>query len=333
MQGDWPKFFLQFRQFVINMLYRLFRDSHQALHGATAAERREARLHLAGISLSMMAHAGIRGVWGYGIIMALMALFFPGDKDELEDWMQDALLMEGDSAGVAAWNFAMGAALNGIPGQFTDTSLVERIGMPNLWFREPSRDLEGTDLLQHYVNETLGPSVGILFSMARGAQMAADGELVRGFEAMTPKFVRDVVKTGRYAVEGVETMNGDDIVESLNPWELLMQANGFTPARVAERYDMNNRLKNREKRILDERKGLHRAAGDAIAEGQPIPEDVMEKIRDFNSRFPEYPITGDTIRQSFRARQRASERNEFGVSLNAKLNDRLREGLPPLIYN
>lgn len=333
MQGDYLKFFMQFRQFQVNALYRLFRDAHQSLNGATAAERKEARMQLIGVSLSMMAHAGIRGVWGYGLIMGLLSLFFPGDADDLEDWMQDALLMEGDSPGVAAWNFAMGAAMNGVPGQITGTSLVERIGMPNLWFREPTRELEGTDLLQHYVNETLGPTFGIMVSMARGAGLVADGELVRGFEAMTPKFVRDVVRMGRYSVEGVQTMNGDAIVESLNPWELIMQANGFTPARVAERYDMNNRLKNREKRILDERKGIHRAASDALASGEGIPEEVLAHIRDFNSRFPEYPITGETIRQSFRGRMRASERNEFGVSLNPKLNDRLREALPPLIYN
>jgi hypothetical protein len=333
MQRDWPKFFLQFRQYSVNALYRLFRDAHQSLNGATAAERKEARTQLIGISLSMMAHAGIKGVWGYGLIMGLLALFFPGDSDDLEDWMQDALLMEGDTAGVAAWNFAMGAALNGVPGQVTGASLVERIGMPNLWFREPNRDLEGTDLLQHYVNETLGPSVGILFSMARGAQYVTDGEVVRGVEAMTPKFVRDVIKSGRFAAEGVTTMNDDPILESVNPWELLLQANGFTPARVAERYDMNNRLKNREKEIIDERKGIHRAAGDAIKEGGQIPEKVLKQIRDFNARFPEYPITGDTIRQSLQGRMRASERNEYGVSLNPKLNDRLREALPTPVYN
>lgn len=333
MQGDWPKFFLQFKQYQINAIYRLFRDAYQSLRGASAAERKEARTQLIGISLSMMAHAGVKGVWGYGLIMAILALFFPGDKDELEDWMQDALLMEGDTPGVAAWNFAMGAALNGVPGQITGTSLTERIGMPDLWFRQPDRDLEGTDLLQHYVNEALGPSVGIMFSLARGAQYASDGEVVRGVEAMVPKAMRDLIKTGRFASQGVETMNGDDIVESLNPWELLMQANGFTPARVAERYDMNNRLKNREKEVIDERKALHRAAGDALAGGKAIPPTVMDKIRDFNTRFPEYPITGETIRQSYQGRQRASQRNEFGVSLNPKLNARLRDELPPLVYN
>lgn len=333
MQNDLGKILTTFRQFTVNMLYRMFRDAHQALNGATEAERREARAQLVGITLSMMAHAGIKGTWGYGIAMGLLALFLPGDSDDLEDWMQDALLMEGDDPATAAWNFAMGAALNGAPGQITGANLTERLGMPNLWFRGPGRELEGRDVYAHYVKELLGPVYGIGEGVVRGGFAVAEGDVVRGAESMIPKFVRDIVKTGRYAADGVETWNGDPIVEDVNPWELLLQANGFTPARVAERYEINNRLKNRERKIMDERKDIHKAASDAIAAGGPIPEKVMDMVRDFNKRFPEYPITGQTIKQSFRGRQRAKQRNEYGISLNPKLNARLRSEVTQPVYN
>ncbi|MFI2769604.1 PLxRFG domain-containing protein [Sulfitobacter sp. M22386] len=333
MQNDLGKILTTFRQFTVNMLYRMFRDAHQALNGATETERREARAQLVGITLSMMAHAGIKGTWGYGIAMGLLALFLPGDSDDLEDWMQDALLMEGDDPATAAWNFAMGAALNGAPGQITGANLTERLGMPNLWFRGPGRELEGRDVYAHYVKELLGPVYGIGEGVVRGGFAVAEGDVVRGAESMIPKFIRDIVKTGRYAADGVETWNGDPIVEDVNPWELLLQANGFTPARVAERYEINNRLKNRERRIMDERKDIHKAASDAIASGGPIPEKVMDMVRDFNKRFPEYPITGQTIKQSFRGRQRAKQRNEYGISLNPKLNARLRGEVTQPLYN
>lgn len=335
MQGDIPKVLFIFRQFSVNLLYRLFRDAHQSLAGATKAERKEARTQLVGISLSMMAHAGIKGVWGYGLLMMLLGMFVPGaDDDDIEEWLQDALLMEGDGLGVAAANYAIGAFLNGVPGQLTGAALTERVGSPNLWFRGSDRNLEGEDVVQHYINELAGPIGGIVYSVfGRGIPALAEGEVVRGVEALTPKFVRDVVRTGRFATEGATTRNGDTLIEDVSPWELMLQANGFTPARLAERYDMNTRLKNKEKEITDERKDLHRAASDAIKEGQPIPEKVMDKIRDFNRRFPEYPITGDTIKQSYRGRMRAAERNEFGVSLNPRLNDRLRGELAPAVYN
>lgn len=332
MQNDLGKILTTFRQFTVNMLWRLFRDVHQSVNGATKEERAEAKTQLIGITLSLMAHAGIRGTWGYGLLMLMLGMFFPGGDDDAEKWLQDALLVEGDSAGTAAWNWTMGAALNGVPGQFLNVDLKERIGMPNLWFRGQDRDLEGADLYSAYVGEVLGPVYGIGSGIFRGASYAADGEVWRGIETAVPKVIRDAMKAGRYATEGATTMNGDTLVENVNPYQVLLQASGFTPAQIAERYEINNRLKNGEKRIMDERKGLHKAAGDAARAGEPIPADVIEAIQDFNVRYPEYPITADTIRQSVRSRQRASERNEFGVSLNPKLNDRLRKDQPPAIY-
>lgn len=325
MQNDVGKVLTTFRQFTVNMLWRLFRDSHQALNGATKEDRREARLQLVGLSLSMMAHAGIRGVWGYGLLMMLLGMLAPGaDDDDIKEWMQEALLMQGDSAGVAAWNFTMGAALNGVPGQVLGIDLTDRIGMPNLWFRDAPNDLEGGDLYSHYVMEVLGPAVGVGGGFFRGAQLASEGEWWRGTEAAVPKAVRDAMKSARYMGEGVQTLNGDTLVEELSPYQALVQAIGFTPAEIAERYDINSRLKDRERQITGERSDIQKAAAKAILAGEDIPADVLAQIGDFNTRYPEYPITGDTIRQSARSKKRALDRSEYGVVLNAKLNDRLR---------
>ena len=334
MQNDLGKILTTFRNFTVNMLWRLFRDSHQAMNGATKEERREARAQLVGITLSLMAHAGIRGTWGYGLIMLLLGILTPGaDDDDIEEWLQDALLMEGDNPGVAMWNYTMGAALNGVPGQVMGVSLTDRIGMPNLWFRGQDRDLEGADLYSAYVGDLLGPTYSVGQGFFRGAQLAADGQWWRGTEAAVPKVIRDAMKSVRYVSEGALTMNGDSLVENVNPYQALMQGIGFTPAKIAERYDINNRLKNHEKRIIDERSALQKAAVKEAMSGSGISESMLGKIQDFNSRFPEYPITSDTLRQSAQSTALAHQRNEFGVSLNPKLNERLRSERATAIYN
>ena len=338
MQNDMGKILTVFRNYSVNLAYRMFRDAHQAFAGATAEERAEARTQLIGISLSMMAHAGIKGAYGYGIIMLLLSMFFPGDSDDIEEWMQDALLMEGDSIGVAAWNYIMGAALNGVPGQILGADLTDRIGAPNIWFRGPSSDLEGVDLFNHYFGELFGPIYGIGSGLFRGAALMNDGEWFsendyRGLETAAPKFIRDIMKAGRYGMEGVETMGGDDILPDVNPYQLLLQASGFTPAEVSERFDMNSRLKNKEREITDERKDIHKAAAEAIIAGEPIPQDVLEDILDFNRRFPEYPITAKSIKESAQGRVRSHKNADAGLTLNAKIADRLREGLAPSLYN
>ncbi|WP_444668343.1 PLxRFG domain-containing protein [Cereibacter changlensis] len=333
MQNDIGKVLTTFRQFTVNMMYRMFRDAHQSLQGETKEDRAEARAQLIGVTLSLMAHAGIKGVWGYGILMTLLGMFFPGGGDDAEDWLQDALLMEGDSPGVAAWNYGMGAALSGVPGKVLEIDLTERIGMPNLWFRGPGRDLEGQDLVFHYMSEILGPVLGIAVGAARGAGYVAEGDVWRGTEAALPKAVRDLMKTARYANEGVTTRNGDDIMENVNPYQLLVQSMGFTPAAIGERYDINSGLMNKEKRITSERKAIHKAAGDAARETGSIPPAIVDQIRAFNAEYPEYPITSDSIKGSLQGRIRASQRNEFGVALNPKLNARLRGETPPSIFN
>lgn len=335
MTGDAAKVLTVFRNFQVNMLFRLFRDAHQVFNGGTKEERAEARAQLVGMTLSMMAHAGIRGVWGYALITSLLSLFMPGadDGDDIDAWLQDALLMEGDDPGTAAWNWIMGLALNGAPGHALGINLTNRIGMPDLWFQSSGRDLEGQDLWAYYLEQLAGPAVGIGGSIVSGANMVAQGQVVRGLEKMVPTFAKNVLRTGRYAYEGVNTFYGDPLIENVNPWQLLVQLQGFTPAEVAERYKINNRLKNKEGRIEDRRKDIVREIGDAVRAGRDIPEDALERMRLFNREIPEWAITSDAIRASVRSRMRASQRNEFGVALNPKINERLRADQPPALYN
>ncbi|MDO5621203.1 MAG: PLxRFG domain-containing protein [Paracoccus sp. (in: a-proteobacteria)] len=332
MQGDIFKVVFLFRSYTVNTLWRLFRDAHQTFNGASKEERAEARHQLIGITLSMMAHAGIRGTWGYGLLMMLLGLFFPGGEDDAEKWLENALLMEGDDPGTAAWNWIMGMALNGAPGHVTGIDLTQRIGMPNLWFRDSGRDLEGEDMWNHFVNDMLGPVAGIASGAIKGASMMKR-DTMRGIEQMVPKFVRDPLQAARFWFDGARTLNGDPLIENMNPLQVLSKASGFTPAQLTERYRVNNRMKNEEKRITDERKDILRAVTDALREGRPIPDNVMERISRYNVTYPMNAIKAETIRQSLRGRLRASARNEFGISLNQKLNQTIRDNQAPMIYN
>ncbi|MDB6179011.1 PLxRFG domain-containing protein [Paracoccus sp. Z330] len=340
MQGDAAKMLLVFRNFTVNMLYRLFRDTHQAFNGESKAAQKEARDQLVGVTLSMMAHAGIKGVWGYGLIMGLLGMFYPGgDGDDLEEWLQDALLMEGDTPATAAWNWTMGMALNGVPGNVLGVSLTNRIGMPNLWFQPPRAGTEGRDVWTHYLEQIAGPVAAIPGSFLSGMSMISDawGEgngdnMMRGLERATPGFIGDIVKPVRMMTHGANTYYGDPLIDNVSVLDAFRSALGFTPAKLAERYDINNRLKAKEKEITSRRARIHKAIGDAMSSGEDIPDRVMKDLQKFNSEYPEYPITPETARASIRSRARMKERNEFGVSLNPKLNDRIRSETPPAIY-
>ena len=138
MQGDVARVIFTFRQFQVNMLYRLFRDTHQALKGESPEVRKQARAQLIGITASMMAHAGITGTWGYALIMLLAGMFMEGGSDEAEEELKNAIVSTfGPGAG--------GLLLKGVPGHLTGTDMTARLGMPELWFRSPDRQLEGKE--------------------------------------------------------------------------------------------------------------------------------------------------------------------------------------------
>lgn len=314
LQNDWMRVFNTFKNFQLNMLYRLFRDTHQILNGKTAEERREARTHLIGITTMMMLHAGITGTWGYALLTTLLGMFTEGGADEVEEEIKEALV------GVFGTDIA-GAMLKGIPGKLTGIDLTSRLGMPELWFRSPSRQLEGKDEYHYWVEQFLGPIPGILGNVHRGIGLALDGDVYRGAETAVPKFIRDVMKSGRYVFEGVRTRNGDPILEEVTPVQALTQALGFSPAQVSERYEMNNRRMNMQTRIQDERSDIMAEIANSFRAGkQPTPK-MLDRMREFNARYPAVRIEASDIKASVKSRIRSSQRIEAGggVPLDPRL--------------
>jgi hypothetical protein len=170
-------------------------------------------------------------------------------------------------------------------------------------------------------------------NMFRGYTQIQDGKVYRGIETASPKFIKDMMRAGRFAQEGVTNMRGDALVSELKPGELIAQMMGFTPAVVTEQYERNSALINAERRIMDARRQLMDRY--AVAHKQGDTEEtqkIREDIKAFNQENREVRITPDSIRQSLRSRQRYTSRTEGGVTLNPKLDRRLRDNLGDAIY-
>lgn len=321
MQSDTAKVLLTFRNFQVNMLWRLFRDAHQAVKGGTKQERREARMQLAGVTGMMMLSAGVRGTWMYGIAMVLASLLFGDDaEDDFSTAIIEAL---GPQLG--------GMALNGVPGHTMGVDISQRIGMPDLWFRSPDRQLEGATEFDYWAMQFLGAGVGVLRNAWTGASMIADGKVYRGVETMMPKFAKDLMRSYRYMDEGARTLKGDPIIEDMPAADALKQALGFMPAELAERYDRNRSMKNKEQRIIEQRGTILSDYDQAMRE-EGDTAAIEARIDRFNEKNPDYPITVRTIRQSMKSRQRMRDTKIGGVNLNPKLADRLQEEAVPLVY-
>ncbi len=325
MHSDTAKALLVFRNYNVNMLYRLFRDTHQALHGESKEIRREAFTQLSGITAMMMANAGIKGTWMFGIAMVL-AGFFLDDGDDPEQALKKAMVE-------AVGPMMAGLAMDGIPGYLTDTSLSGRVGMPDLWFRSPDRQLEGEDSYNYWLGQVVGAAPGIVENMLRGIRMIKEGKTYRGVETIAPTFITNLMRAYRYQTEGATTFRGDLLLEHVTPWEIFVQALGFTPAALAERYEINNANMNRQKAIMGKRTKLLDQYFQAIQDGNDKQIDrVIEDMRAFSEKYPEQAIAGKTVRRSIRTKQRNTSRAEGGMLYNRKLQQRILENQAPTIY-
>ncbi|QND61464.1 PLxRFG domain-containing protein [Mesorhizobium huakuii] len=333
MQNDFAKVALVFRAYNINMLYRVFRDIHQAIKGETAQARKEARYQAAGVVGMMSLLGGVTGVIGFNTMMMLASAVLGDDDDPMDfeqQFKKDMLDILGPQLG--------GVVLNGVPGHYLGIDLTSRIGMPDLWFRSPTKDLQGKNEFDYWVMNSLGASVSMIGQAFQGISLIGEGKVERGVETMAPKWMRDLMKSYRYLNEGVTNLKGDEIMsaDQIKPWDIIAQSIGFTPAKISETYDRNSALQNAESRVQQQRQQLVNRFALASRMGDMDGRaDALAAIKVFN-KVPLHrsmPITIDTLHQSLKTRDRNDKKREDGVLIeNRPLGKKLRAMLPDRVY-
>lgn len=329
MQNDFAKVALVFRSYQMNMIYRIVRDAQQAFKGESKEVRREALYQLTG-ALGMMAlTSGVTGIFGFNAAMIALGMLFGDDDDpfEFETKTKKTIVdIFGKDLG--------GVILNGPVGHLTGVDLTSRIGLADIWFRSPNRDLDGQQEAQYWILSQLGAGVSMISQFWQGASQLRKGEYWRASESILPKWVRDPMKAFRYANQGVRSARGDDVVaqDQLSWGDIGKQAIGFTPARVSEAWDRNSTLKNAEKRLNDRRRQLMNEFAIAVEQRDPdARRAVIKRIQEFNASpyNKAIQISGESLQRSLKTRRRNAKLREDGALIsNQELNRQLRRGLP-----
>jgi len=326
MRGNMAKVLLLFKQYSQNMTYLLWRNAYQMFKGASPEVRKEAGKKLAGIMGMTFAFSGVMGLPLASSILWIVDAIAGAFGDDDEPWDAELAFRQflGEMAGPT-----MGAIIARGAANDAGVDIASRVGLGELWVRSPQRDMEGKALALHYLEQAAGPVVGIGVTALQGLEtMQRPGQFWRGAESLVPKFMRDMAKAARYTGEGVLNMRGDVVLsrEELGVVPLLMQASGFSPSAVNERWDQNNQIKRIEQQILDRRKQLMNRwwAATQAGDGEAVDE-TLEMIQHFNEKNPELAITGKALRQSARSRLRYSGQAQEGIQVNPKLRERLDE--------
>jgi hypothetical protein len=311
MQANWQKVVFLFKQYSVNMTYYLARNAYKVLKAETPAARREAATKLFGTLAVTSGIAGAAGLPLYSVIAfvanAIMSTF--GDDDEPYDFEDEMYRWLKGQFG-ADWAKII---LRG-PANELGADLASRTKLDEMWVRSPDRELEGKAMTQHYIEQLLGPVFGVGINAIAGAQLMGEGHYRRGIEKMVPKVARDLLTSLRFAQEGARTMRGDPMVPEFDPWEIALKATGFTPTKLADRYDEDNRLRNVESRLKKRREQLMDAYWLAYqardAEGK---SDARAAIREWNTKHRSAAISGTDLQASVRSRRSYTKQAAKGV--------------------
>jgi len=289
--------------------------------------RREGRDRLYGTLGMTFAFAGTTGLPGWWALSklaeALEAVFCDDADDEkpfdFNNWYKNWL---SDNFG-GFWGDSIS---RGIMSQVSGVNLADRMGLNDLWFRDPRASKDETDALQNMLIGLMGPSVGLMVSATDAMKQMREGHLERAMETMSPAILKDILKAGRFSEtfgEGkATTLKGDVLIDDFGVGEVAAQALGFSSERLAQRQKANIEMKTAEQEILTKRQALLNAFFMSIDNSDDdLRERTIEKIIKFNSSNPGASITGSNLSRSVlnRYRQRSLAQITGGMNIQKKL--------------
>jgi len=323
-QNSLGRTFYTFKSYTWNTTFILARAWHQAFKGKSKAERAEAAKQLLGVYAMAAMFGGAKGLPFMGAasvlayMMQAMANAFGDDDEEPYDF--NTMLRE----------FVGELAYKGPVNYYTNLEIASRTGIANdLVFRDDPQGVEAHGYVMEAFSQIFGPALSTIVNVEKGLKMVGEGHLERGIETMVPSVFRNIMKGLRFMEEGALTLKGDPLVEDVNGWNNLMQLAGFSPADLTLGYETTGMRKKVESYILERKKAILDAISIATTAGDSeMLADAFDRMRKFNTAYPEERITGGTISKSRRARITARENQINGVAFDPKLKRRLENMFP-----
>ena len=313
-----------FKRFAISkyhMMATMTNDAFQA--GGDAATRENRRIAQHQLARFLITTGLLTGVAGMPLMGALGEIYdlFTDDEDDDFDAMMRKTVGEGFYKGII--NTALGIEVS------------SRISMNSLLYRPPIIEKDQSKLWT-MIEQLGGPVVGIGLSVERGMGLVADGEVMRGVQAITPAAVRNIIKGVEQGTTGeVTTRRGDAVVEDINLMQAIFQGAGFTNADLVAQYDYNRNELRKRKTLGADRQALLRDFNMAITQ-ELINGDVkafqraLAAIQEYNRKLSaveksKYIILPETIDRSLESFQQRTAETIGGIVYDPIMRQSLRE--------
>jgi hypothetical protein len=318
--GDVGKVLTVFKRFGFSMYYMLFdtmrRAELQKLFSVSSEEAKIARRQLAGVYGMAGLFAGAKGLPMYWVAQMAYDAVHDDDEDDFDTMMR---------------KYMGELAFKGPVNYFTNLGIADRVGWTDLIYRENKGGKADASALSQIMEGVLGAPYAIVNSAFRAKELAAEGHYERAVETMMPVALRNILKGGRYAVEGANTLRGDPVMGDINGYNAAMQVMGFAPADLLKQYEINAYEKRLDKATVGESKKLLKQyyvaqrAGDADR-----ADEILDKLFALSDKH-NLGVTQGTVNKSVKARDRISDQEMYhGVQVNKKIRDEFEQSIVDL---
>jgi hypothetical protein len=329
--------FQKYQQAMIEFEVRSLKDTFDRT--LSKEERLVAFKTLSGILVSHALMTGAMGLPGFGAAAFAMNAYHKLLGDQSDPWDAETAFRRyvNEHMGLDVGNvFARGLLY--VPGlrDVVPADVTDRLGMGDLL--APGTRLDGVDrqdLVQYIGAAVGGPAGGMLGNFLHGFNLMRQGKTERGLEQFMPKAMRDIAKTVRYMNEGVETEGGAPVVEreELTPADLVAQAAGFTPQKVATAQANKEAIDAAKQEMKARRSNLTERYEHSVTSGDADGATAaLQAIQDYNADRLSQGMINQVVKPtdlSNAVRQHMMEHILLsqGVALNPKDRPLAEEGI------
>ena len=316
MNGLGGKVLTQFMMYPLHTASFLITNFKAMVAPMDGKDRAEAAQRFFGTLGTTFILAGAAGLPLFSTVMGMLGAAWSQMKDD--DWPEevrdmdfgfwfrtkclDDLLGETKIGGVKLSELVDRGLANAVTG----LDIAGRTSLDNLFFRDSKETATLRESATAIALEKLGGPAGSMFlSVVDGADAALQGDYAKAVKKWAPAGFRNFVTAHELATQGAKDNKGAELLskDSFNTGLLIGQSVGFRSDLLTNTQYVNFKVIGLEKRILNERtqllNNLDREYRNENFDGY---DKYLDKIIDFNGRYPTYGIDAENIIDSLKTR-------------------------------
>ena len=339
----------QFLTYPLQMTSYLVRNFYGMLPFLNKEEKKEAAIKFFGTLTMTGLFAGVTGFPLYSFIMGMaegMRELLRDEEDEdydeddegnplgkrsLDLWARNWFIPTyfGPDSSLAnffnlteeqAQTLARGVEM-GLISAYTDLNVGISTSLDGLWFRSDAPAETSREAFQNFVFSFTGPIGSVGANFAGAFDDFNKGQINRGFEKLSPAWLKGGLTAMRLKSEGATTTKGDELMnpEFYTTGKLLAQTLGFGSTEVAQVQKANFMAKQIVTKINREKENILNRLDVAVRKDDDDKiDEILEEIDKFNTKNAMLAINGETVSKSLQSRAERRGKAYQGLSVSDK---------------